>query len=141
MIYLDTSTCVGILRGDITCNPIAMRAHSPKEFGIPVIVESELLLAAAQSDNPADNSHLVRQFLLPYPKVPYDSSCCELHCRIRMHLERVGTPCGTNILVLAAMAIRHDATLLTQSPELFYRIPGLKLVECSNDIEESLARC
>ena len=58
-----------------------------------------------------------------------------------MHLERVGTPCGTNILVLAAMALRHDATLLTQSPELFYRIPGLKLVECSDDMEESLARC
>lgn len=141
MIYLDTSTCVGLLRGDVRVSPATLRAVSPRELGIPVIVESELLVAAAQSRDVERNTHLVRQFLLPFPKIPYDSSCCNLHCRIRLHLESVGAPRGTNIIVLAAMSLRHDATLLTRSPELFRRIPGLKLVECSDDLGESLARC
>ena len=140
MIYLDTSTCVGLLRGDVRVSPATLRAVSPRELGIPVIVESELLVAAAQSRDAEHNTHIVRQFLLPFPKIPYDSSC-NLHCRVRLHLESIGAPTGTNIIVLAAMAMRHDAALLTRSPELFRRIPGLKLVECGDDLGESLARC
>lgn len=85
MIYLDTSTCVGLLRGDISVSPATMRSIAPTELGIPVVVESELLIAA--------------------------------------------------------MAMRHDATLLTCSPDLYRRIPGLKMVECGNDLEESLRLC
>ena len=86
MIYLDTSTCVGLLRGDISVSPATMRSIAPTEFGIPVVVESELLIAAAQSRDAERNTQIVRQFLLPFEKVPYDSSCCNLHCRIRLHL-------------------------------------------------------
>ena len=85
MIYLDTSTCVGLLRGDIAVSPATMRSVAPTEFGIPVVVESELLIAAAQSRDAERNTQIVRQFLLPFEKVPYDSSCCNLHCRIRLH--------------------------------------------------------
>lgn len=102
MIYLDTSTCVGLLRGDISVSPATMRSIAPTEFGIPVVVESELLIAAAQSRDAERNTQIVRQFLLPFEKVPYDSSCCNLHCRIRLHLESVGAPTGTNIIVIAA---------------------------------------
>ena len=135
MIYLDTSTCVGLLRGDISVSPATMRSVAPTEFGIPVVVESELLIAAAQSRDAERNTQIVRQFLLPFEKVPYDSSCR------RLHLESAGAPTGTNILVIAAMAMRHDATLLTCSPDLYRRIPGLKMVECGNDLGESLRLC
>ena len=64
MIYLDTSTCVGLLRGDIKVNPAVWRNYSPKEFGIPVIVESELIIAAAQSG------------LLKRTSALYVNSCC-----------------------------------------------------------------
>lgn len=140
MIYLDTSTCIGLLRGDISVSPATMRSVAPTELGIPVVVESELLIAAAQSRDAERNTQIVRQFLLPFEKVPYDSSCCNLHCRIRLHLESAGAPTGTNIII-AAMAMRHDATLLTCSPNLYRRIPGLKMVECGNDLEESLRLC
>lgn len=135
------STCVGLLRGDISVSPATMRSIAPTGFGIPVIVESELLIAAAQSRDAERNTQIVRQFLLPFEKVPYDSSCCNLHCRIRLHLESAGAPAGTNIIVIAAMAMRHDATLLTRSPDLYRRIPGLKMVECGNDLGESLRLC
>ena len=141
MIYLDTSTCVGLLRGTVGISPATMRAVAPSEFGIPVVVESELLVAAAQSENVERNTQIVRQFLLPFAKIPYDSSCCNLHCRIRLHLESVGAPTGTNIIVIAAMAMRHDATLITCSPDLYRRIPGLKLVECGNDLGKALEMC
>ena len=141
MIYLDTSTCVGLLRGDIKVNPAVWRNYSPKEFGIPVIVESELIIAAAQSGHPEENISAVRQFLLPFPKVPYDSKCCELHCYVRLWLEASGTPTGTNTLVLAAMSLRYDATLLTRVPNVFRRIPEMKVVECGDDFATSLALC
>lgn len=118
-----------------------MRSIAPNEFDIPVIVESEPLIAAAQSRDAERNTRIVRQFLPPFEKVPYDSSCCNLHCRIRLHLESVSAPTGTNIIVIAAMTMRHDATLLTCSPDLYRRIPGLKMVECGNDLGESLRLC
>lgn len=141
MIYLDTSCCVGILRGDIRVPKAMLRAMSPDEFGIPVVVESELIIAAAQSRDAERNTQIVRQFLLPFHKIPYDSSCCNLHCRIRMHLESIGAPTGTNIIVIAAMAMRHDAALITCSPDLYRRIPGLKMIECKDDLEEALQQC
>ena len=79
-----------------------MRSIALTEFGIPVVVESELLIAAAQNRDAERNTQIVRQFLLPFEKVPYDSSCCNLHCRIRLHLESAGAPTGTNIIVIAA---------------------------------------
>ncbi len=69
MIYLDTSTCVGLLRGDISVSPATMRSIAT-ELGIPVVVESELLIAAAQSRDAKRNTQIVRQFLLPFDKVP-----------------------------------------------------------------------
>ena len=65
-----------MLRGDIFVSPATMRSIAPTEFGIPVVVESELLIAAAQSRDAERNTQIVRQFLLPFEKVPYDSSCC-----------------------------------------------------------------
>lgn len=44
-------------------------------------------------------------------------------------------------LRVGAMAMRNDATLLTCSPDLYSRIPGLKMVECGNDLGESLRLC
>ncbi len=37
-----------------------MRSIAPTEFGIPVVVESELLIAAAQSRDAERNTQIVR---------------------------------------------------------------------------------
>ena len=86
MIYLDTSTCVGLLRGDISVSPATMRSMQPSSASLKSWSPS--LIAAAQSRDAKRNTQIVRQFLLPFDKVPYDSSCCNLHCRIRLHLNR-----------------------------------------------------
>ena len=44
-------------------------------------------------------------------------------------------------LRVGAMAMRNDATLLTRSPDLYRRILSLKMVECGNDLGESLRLC
>jgi len=46
---------------------------------------------------------------------------------IRAHLSSQGTPIGPYDLQIAAIAVAHDLTVVTQNTREFARAPGLKL--------------
>jgi tRNA(fMet)-specific endonuclease VapC len=48
------------------------------------------------------------------------------YARIRVELERAGTIIGANDLLLAAQAVAHDLTLVTDNEREFARVAGLK---------------
>ncbi|MDE2184053.1 MAG: hypothetical protein KGJ78_13625 [Alphaproteobacteria bacterium] len=54
---------------------------------------------------------------------PADHCCATLRCGI----ERVGTPIGSNGMLIAAQALALDATLVTGNDREFSRIDGLKV--------------
>ena len=95
---------------------------------MPAIVEYELrygLLRLAQ-DAAAPRLAALTQFLQPMQLLPFDSECAFHAARIRVELEAAGTPIGPHDTLIAATALRHQATLVTRNVREFSRVPCLQ---------------
>jgi tRNA(fMet)-specific endonuclease VapC len=68
------------------------------------------------------------QLLSPMHSLPFDSACAVQAARIRVELEAAGTPIGAHDMLIAATALRHQATLVTRNVREFSRVPGLQWV-------------
>ena len=67
---------------------------------------------------------LLREVLLPLALEP---AVAEHYARLRLALQRAGTPIGPNDLWLAAHALERDLTLVTNNEREFSRVPGLRV--------------
>ena len=65
------------------------------------------------------------QLLRPLQMLPFDSECAAHAARIRVALEAIGKPIGAHDTLIAATALRHQATLVTRNAKEFSRVPGL----------------
>jgi tRNA(fMet)-specific endonuclease VapC len=59
--------------------------------------------------------------------LPFDDAAAEAYGRLRAELARRGTPIGPNDLMIAAIALAHDLTLVTHNTAEFSRVSGLRL--------------
>ena len=60
-----------------------------------------------------------------------DDIAAEYYGRIRFELERQGQVIGPNDLLIAAICLAHDCTLVTSNTAEFSRVPGLKCEDWS----------
>ena len=127
MYLFDSDTCIEILRGHLPRAWEMMRKSSPDLFGVPAIVEAELLYGAANSDNPEEGRYFVESLLAPLHIVPFDSRCAACYARIRIDLKQRGCLIGPNDLLIAATALAHGATLVSNNAREFRRVKGLLL--------------
>ena len=52
---------------------------------------------------------------------------------MRQDLERLGTPIGANDLMIAAVAIANDVTLVIHNVDEFVRVVGLRFEDWEHD--------
>ena len=64
--------------------------------------------------------------LRPTQILPFDSECAAHAARIRAELEASGTPIGPHDTLIAATALRYQATLVTRNVREFSRVQGLQ---------------
>ncbi len=57
----------------------------------------------------------------------FAGAAAEAYGRLRAELARRGTPIGPNDLMIAAIALAQDLTLVTHNTAEFSRVPGLRL--------------
>jgi len=57
----------------------------------------------------------------------FDSACAEIYGDLRAKLESQGRRLGEADLMIAAVALKHDLTLVSGNTQRFGRIPGLRL--------------
>lgn len=124
---LDTNTCIYYLTGRDPAVKERLLAHSPREILIPSIVEAELLYGAQRSLRRDHTTSAVREFLLPFSIAAFGSAAAQVYARIRTDLERIGQPIGPNDLIIAAIAIATETTLVTHNMAEFSRVAGLSL--------------
>ena len=91
------------------------------------MVKAELLLGVEKSADPGPNRLKVELLLLPFEVLPFDDECALHYARIRAHLEGKGMSIGANDYIIAACAMAHGATLVTNNVGEFQRIPGLSV--------------
>jgi tRNA(fMet)-specific endonuclease VapC len=126
MLILDTNTISYYFRGDPRVVP-RMQALRPADLGVPAIVEYELRYGLLRLPEAAATPRLaaLTQLLRPMQLLSFDSDCALYAAKIRVALEAAGTPIGPHDTLIAAIALRHQATLVTRNIDEFSRVPGL----------------
>jgi len=128
MTYLlDANTCINYLNG--RSEPIRRQIESlrPDNLALCSVVKAELLYGAAKSGRSAENVAKLRRFFARFASLPFDDAAAEVYGRIRARLERAGSPIGPNDLLIAAIALAHQRTLVTHNQDEFGRIEELDL--------------
>ena len=130
MLILDSNTISYYFRGDPQVAP-RLQALRPAELGVPAIVEYELRygLLRMPPDSAAPRLAALARLLEPMQLLPFDSECALSAARIRVELEATGTTIGPHDTLIAATALRHQATLVTRNVREFSRVPGLQWLD------------
>ena len=129
MLILDSNTISYYFRGDPKVVP-RLQALSPAEVGVSAIVEYELRYGLLRLPSGTGDPRLaaLAALLRPMQVLPFDSECAAHAARIRAELEAAGTPIGAHDTLIAATALRHQATLVTRNVHEFARVTGLQCV-------------
>ena len=127
MYFFDSDTCIELMRGRLPLTYELVRQSPPSLFGIPAIVQAELRLGAAKSDDPQGGTLLLERFLSPFATIPFDGECAASYGIIRADLEQRGYIIGPNDLFIAATAYAHNAVLITGNIREFSRVSGLQV--------------
>ncbi|MFH0753878.1 MAG: type II toxin-antitoxin system VapC family toxin [Candidatus Omnitrophota bacterium] len=126
MFFLDTDTCVFILRGTSLKALSHLKDIPHGMVKLPAVVYAELSFGALKADTPSAQK-AVEFFVSPFEIVPFDHNAAEIYGELRMGLEKKGKLIGSNDLMIAATAISRRAILITHNTKEFSRIQGLKL--------------
>ena len=132
MRYLfDTNIVIFVLKDQGGKAAARLSQESPGEIGICSVVEAELYHGATKYGAPDDRRSALDGFLVPFRSLAFDSACVPNYARIRDELERAGQVIGGNDLLIAAIALTHDLTLVTHNSGEFNRVSGLRVEDWS----------
>jgi tRNA(fMet)-specific endonuclease VapC len=124
---LDTNAIIFALKDARGRSALRIGQSPHSDVKICSVVEAELYHGATKYDHPTRRAAVLDAFLRPFSSPPFDSRCVPQYARIRDHLERQGRIIGANDLMIAAIALTHDLTLVTNNGGEFYRVPGLRV--------------
>ena len=126
MFLLDTDTLIYSLKGnDAVVRNLATHQRDPLK--VSVITIMELYYGAYKSEKAAANLAKVRRIENAFDILSVDFSVAETFGMLKSALESQGTPLDDFDLVIAASALAHNLTLVTNNEKHFRRVEGLKL--------------
>lgn len=127
MYVLDTGVCIDFLRGRLPDVGRMVARSDPSMFAVPAIAEAELRLCAEASENPARELDRLELLLLTFQSLPFDSACAREYGAMREKLEARGKAFGPLDMLVAATALAHHATLVSDNVREFSRVPALNV--------------
>jgi len=133
---LDTNTCIRYINGRSKSVADKLNALEEGEAVVCSVVKSEMFFGALRSQNPVKTMDGQRQFFALFVSLPFDDAAAEHYARIRADLTTKGTLIGGNDMIIAAIALANDLTLITHNTREFKRIAGLKIEDWESEDEE-----
>ena len=131
LYFLDSNVCIDYMRkgkkADLIDNKIF--EVGPRNIKIPAIVSAELMHGAYKSKRPDETLNDTLNFLANFEIIAFDFPEADIYGQIRADLERKGQLIGNNDMFIAATALTHNATLVTNNTQEFSRIDGLQLTD------------
>jgi len=128
MTYLlDTNACIGYLNGRAAGVRSRMESLPPSEVVLCSVVKAELFYGVMKSDNPTVTLARYQWFTSQFLSLAFDDAAAEEYGRLRAFLAKQGTLIGPNDLLIAAIALAHNVTLVTHNTREFKRVPDLTL--------------
>lgn len=130
---LDTNTCIHYLNRRLERVVARLNAQDPRDIVVCSVVRAELFFGAMKSQMP--NQTLTRQlaFVERFVSLPFDDQAAEHYATVRADLARLGTPIGSNDLLIASIALANDVVLVTHNTREFGRVQGLRLEDWEAD--------
>lgn len=124
MYVLDTNTIIYLIKGrrQTTERIIAV---PPNEVAIPTIVLYELYVGTAKSQNPARRAQFIQSLVARSMLLSFSQSAATHAANIRVRLEEKGQIIGPIDILIAGIAMAHEATLITHNVREFARVDGL----------------
>ena len=127
MLYLlDTNVIVIYLNQRSLILRERLEAIAPEEIAVCSVVKFELFYGAMRSGNPTRNLARQREFLNLFVSLNLDDLAATKAGEIRANLAELGTPIGPYDLLIAAIAIINNLTLVTHNTREFERVPELR---------------
>ena len=128
MTYLlDTNACIAILR-DRGSNVARRLMQEPSGTeALCSIVKAELFYGAHKSQQPAQTLSKLERFVAIFHSYAFDDATAAVYGRTRADLAAQGTLIGPNDLMIAAIALANNLTLVTHNTREFARVSGLSL--------------
>jgi len=126
MIYmLDTDTVSQVIKKH---PPVIKKliSHEDDEICISAITNAELFYGL-EKKNSQRLFNEVRSIIGKCTIINFDASQSELYGKIRVDLEKSGTPLGDMDLLIASAAMATGAILVSHNKKHFSRIKGLKV--------------
>ena len=125
--HLDTNIVIGLLNGRPSFyRERYERIRSANNVFASSVVVFELWYGLAQSGRVEENAKSLRRFLDTLSDIlPFTDEDAIAAGEIRAHLRKAGSPIGPYDLLIAAQAVRTNATLVTANIREFERIDGL----------------
>ena len=94
-------------------------------MAISVVTRAELLFGLEKRGNPRGLSRVVHSFLDRITILPWDNAAADTFAKIRVQLEKRGTPIGFADTMIGAHALSLKATLITNNVKHFQNVKRL----------------
>ena len=128
---LDTNICIYTIKKK---PPMVLRrfmSHNSEELRISSPTYAELVHGVEKSQAVDRNSLALALFLSPITILSFDDRAAEEYGKIRVDLERRGTPIGPMDTLIAGHAKAAGLTLVTNNTREFQRVSDLPLEDWS----------
>ena len=125
MRHLDTNIIIAYLNGSQTVSE--QLKHRLPEVAMSSLVWAELRYGARASARAAENLQKLDQLLQIIPLIDFDQTSAEYYSYLRLALRQKGKPTSEMDLLIAAIAVAHQAILVTHNTKHFQYIEGLTL--------------
>jgi len=126
MFALDTNTLIHFFKGLGRVRDNLLRT-APSEVAIPSVVLFELEVGIGQAGQSSKRRAQLDTFLDAVIVLPLDQAAAKKAAEVTRTLRRAGTMIGPMDTLIAGIALRHGATLVTHNTAEFRRVRGLNL--------------
>lgn len=129
MTYLlDTNACIRLLN-DSSNAPVSRKLAmlQPEAIRLCSIVKAELYYGACRSSRREQNLANLKRFFNQFSSLPLDDQTALIAGQIRFQLAASGIPIEPHDVLIAAIALTNNLTLVTHNTQEFIRVEGLNL--------------
>jgi tRNA(fMet)-specific endonuclease VapC len=128
MYVLDTNILIYFFKGfgNVKQN---LLSKPPKDIGVPAIVFYELEVGIKKSESPGKRIKQLNDFISTVNILPFRKAEAQAAAKVRVQLEKKGTPIGPYDILIAGTALANQATLVTHNLGEFSRIENLTVID------------
>ncbi len=123
---LDSNVIIDVFRGDKNLG-VKLEKYQTSYCITPVIL-CELYKGAFMAGQSEKALFLINAFEQSAELLPFNAKACRLFGKLYSELRKKGKQTSEADLMIACVAMVHDAKLITRNEKNFKNIPGLKLI-------------